>query len=108
MTLRPEARFIGGKDLDVLHEKALADWIKHANDAASEVAGYDELYARYVTTISDKGTFAASKGYDAYGVLYDDGTEFVVVLNRSAVRIQEELMDSDIYRTLAREYGYGE
>jgi len=89
MTLRPEARTVTSKELkDLIREESRADPFN------------------FPEALREPGTFATLRGYDAIIVentVGGVGSDFVVILNRSSIRIQDELWDSEFAENAVKE-----
>ncbi|MEV3960038.1 hypothetical protein AB0M34_03925 [Nocardia sp. NPDC050193] len=95
MALRPGARTVSYHDLHAEQEKALnpikSELTRLLGDATPDATTRRKELEEKLFILSDRGRFAAAKGYDAYEV--DDGTvgrhEEWVILNRTALAIRQ-------------------
>lgn len=95
MALRPGARMVSYHDLSAEQKKALdpikSELTRLLDDSTTDATTRRKELEEKLFILSDRGRFAAAKGYDAYEV--DDGTvgrhEEWVILNRTALAIRQ-------------------
>lgn len=86
MTLRSDAKVISTHDLKLEMEREF--------DHLRELAQTDKNVS-FPVYRKDPGEWAAANGYDAIIKNFDSGADYVVVLNRSALRIQNAYFTAD-------------